>query len=79
MLTESCVVFFSPSRAVLSAILREEYLTSLVLTAEDNFFKFSQSRRRDSRSQAENVREFSSCARIRLLDCSRNAGDNARE
>ena len=38
MLTESCVVFFSPSRAVLSAILREEYLTSLVLTAEVNFF-----------------------------------------
>ena len=32
MLTESCVVFFSPSRAVLSAILPEEYLTSLVLT-----------------------------------------------
>ena len=30
MLTESCVVFFSPSLAVLSAILREEYLTSLV-------------------------------------------------
>ena len=40
MLTESCVVFFSPSRAVLSAILREEYLTSLVLTAEVNFFNF---------------------------------------
>ena len=38
MLTESCVVFFSPSRAVLSAILPEEYLTSLVLTAEVNFF-----------------------------------------
>ena len=40
MLTESCVMFFSPSRAVLSAILRDEYLTlavrtpSLVLTAE---------------------------------------------
>ena len=34
----------------------------------------------DSRSRAENVREFSSCARIRLLDhCFRNAGDNARE
>ena len=28
MLTESCVMFFSPSRAVLSAILRDEYLTS---------------------------------------------------
>ena len=40
MLTESCAMFFSPSRAVLSAILRDEYLTSgvrtpsLVLTAE---------------------------------------------
>ena len=40
MLTELCVVFFSPFRAVLSAILRDEYLTSavrtpsLVLTAE---------------------------------------------
>ena len=62
MLTESCVVFFSPSRAVLSAILR-----------------YFARRQRDSRSQAENVREFSSCARIRLLDCYRNAGDNARE
>ena len=29
MLTESCAMFFSPSRAVLSAILRDEYLTSL--------------------------------------------------
>ena len=28
MLTESCVMFFSPSRAVLSAILQDEYLTS---------------------------------------------------
>ena len=28
MLTEPCVMFFSPSRAVLSAILRDEYLTS---------------------------------------------------
>ena len=28
MLTESCVMFFSPSRAILSAILRDEYLTS---------------------------------------------------
>ena len=35
MLTESC-----ESRAVLNAILREEYLTSLVLTAEVNFFNF---------------------------------------
>ena len=39
MLTESSVMFFSPSRAVLSAIWRDEYLTSavrtsLVLTAE---------------------------------------------
>ena len=30
MLTESFVMFFSPSRAVLSAILRDEYLTSAV-------------------------------------------------
>ena len=28
MLTEPCVIFFSPSRSVLSAILRDEYLTS---------------------------------------------------
>ena len=33
MLTESCVMFFSPSRA-LSAILRDEYLTSAVRTKE---------------------------------------------
>ena len=31
MLTEACVMFFSPSRAV-SAILRDEYLTSAVRT-----------------------------------------------
>ena len=42
MLTESCVMFFSPSRAVLSAILRDEYLTSAVRTKEgDSFVIFS--------------------------------------
>ena len=35
MLTEPCVMFFSPSRAVLSAILRDEYLTSAVRTKGD--------------------------------------------
>ena len=34
MLTESCVMFFSPSRAVLSVILRDENLTSAVRTKE---------------------------------------------
>ena len=34
MLTESCVMFLSPSHAVLSAILRDEYLTSVVRTKE---------------------------------------------
>ena len=34
MLTESCVMFFSLSHAVLSAILRDEYLTSAVRTKE---------------------------------------------
>ena len=34
MLTEPCVMFFSPSRAVLSAIMRDEYLTSAVRTKE---------------------------------------------
>ena len=34
MLTESFVMFFSPSRAALSAILRDEYLTSGVRTKE---------------------------------------------
>ena len=33
MLTESRVMFFSPSRAILSAILREDYLTSAVRTS----------------------------------------------
>ena len=42
--------------------------------------KSYKNRRRDSGSRVENVGEFSSCARIRLLDdCFRNAGDNARE
>ena len=34
MLTESSVMFFSPSRAVLSVILRDEYLTSAVRPKE---------------------------------------------
>ena len=34
MLPESCVMFFSPSRAVLRAILRDEYLTPAVRTKE---------------------------------------------
>ena len=34
MLTESCLIFFSPSRTVLSAILRDEYLISAVRTKE---------------------------------------------
>ena len=34
MLTEPCVMFFSLSRAVLSAILRDEYLTLAVRTKE---------------------------------------------
>ena len=34
MLTESCVMIFSLFRAVLSAILRDEYLTSAVRTKE---------------------------------------------
>ena len=34
MLTEPCVMFFSPSRAVLSAILRDEYLPSAVRSKE---------------------------------------------
>ena len=34
MLTEPCVMFFSLSRAVLSAILRDKYLTSAVRTKE---------------------------------------------
>ena len=34
MLTEPCVMFFSPCRAVLSAILRDEYLTLAVRTKE---------------------------------------------
>ena len=34
MLTELCVMFFSPSRAVLNAILRDEYLTSTVRAKE---------------------------------------------
>ena len=37
MLTESCVMFFSPSLAVSSGILRDEYLTSAVRTKEGDF------------------------------------------
>ena len=37
MLTEPCVMFSSPSRAVLSAILLDEYLTSAVGTKEGDF------------------------------------------
>ena len=38
MLTESCVMFFSPSRAALSAILRDEYLTPEVDDTFDDTF-----------------------------------------
>ena len=38
MLTESCVMLFSPSRVVLSAILRDEYLTSAVRTKEGDYY-----------------------------------------
>ena len=42
MLTESCVMFFSPSRAALSAILTDEYLTSRVRTnPRGKIFKFA--------------------------------------
>ena len=34
MLTESCVMFLSPSRAVLTAILRDECLTSAARDGE---------------------------------------------
>ena len=34
MLAESCVMFFSPSRTVLSAIFPDEYLISAVRTKE---------------------------------------------
>ena len=40
MLTESCVMFFSPSRAALSAILRDEYLTSGFKTKEGDIHSF---------------------------------------
>ena len=44
VLAESCVMFFSPSRAVLNAILRDEYLTSAARTKEGDSF-FSSNRR----------------------------------
>ena len=36
MLTESCVMFFSPSRSVLCAILGDDYLTSAVRTKQED-------------------------------------------
>ena len=36
MLTESCVMFFSPSRYVLCAILGDDYLTSVVRTKQED-------------------------------------------
>ena len=47
MLTEPCVMFFLPSRAVLSAILRDEYLTSAVKTKEGDKAGSNQPRARD--------------------------------
>ena len=49
------------------------------VTAKRLIKKASPALRRDSRSRGEIVLEFSSCARIRLHDCSINAGDNAQE
>ena len=48
MLTESCLMFFSPSGAVLSAILRDEYLTSAARTKEGDKAGSSQPPARDS-------------------------------
>ena len=48
MLTESCLMFFSPSCAVLSAILRDEYLTSAARTKEGDKAGSSQPPARDS-------------------------------
>ena len=50
----------------------------LIKTASPELLNL-QNRRRDSGSRAENVREFSLGARIRLHDCFRNAGDSVRE
>ena len=50
MLTESCVMFFSPSRAVLSAILRDEYLTSAVRTKEGDKAGSNQSNQGEKKS-----------------------------
>ena len=49
MLTESCVMFFSPSRAVLSAVLRDEYLTSAVRTKEGDKAGSNQNKRTKDR------------------------------
>ena len=54
MLTEPCVMFFSPCGAVLSAILRDEYLTSAVRTKEGDSF-FSSYNRRGQIFISENI------------------------
>ena len=47
MLTESCAMFFSPSRAVLSAILRDKYLTSAVRNEEGDKASSNQPPKKD--------------------------------
>ena len=67
MLTESCVMFFSPSRAVVRAILRDEYLTSAVRSKEGPplvlGLKFNSS---EPYPSSERERKF----RLRLFTCS---------
>ena len=63
-----------------SSVFWEIYVTVKHLTKKASPALLNlQHRRRDSGGRAENVREFSSRARIRLHDCFRNARDNAGE
>ena len=67
-------------KAVYGQMERIYQLFQLINGSFSRVAKFYKNRRRDFGGRAENVREFWSCARIRLLDdFFRNAGDNARE
>ena len=56
MLTEPCVMFFSPCGAVLSAILRDEYLTSAVRTKEGHSLSFFSSKAGGVRHEIRPIR-----------------------
>ena len=78
------LIFLGAARQIWATPVFKEVELELRLSGNGQIKKSSpallilQNLLRGSGSRAENVREFSLCARIGLHDCFRNDGDNAR-